>query len=96
MLRGMCHFVKFPTSVHFRVLLFAGVRTNVGGRYKYLWTRGRAVQRKRAIDGRVGARIAELRESRGLSQGKLARAIGVTTGAVQAYAAPGAGCGPTG
>jgi transcriptional regulator with XRE-family HTH domain len=54
------------------------------------------VQRKRAIDGRVGDRIAEIRESRGLSQGKLARAIGVTTGAVRAYAAPGAGCGPTG
>jgi transcriptional regulator with XRE-family HTH domain len=43
------------------------------------------VQRKRAIDGRVGARVTEARKARGLSQVRLAKAIGVTTGAVQAY-----------
>jgi transcriptional regulator with XRE-family HTH domain len=43
------------------------------------------VQRKRAIDGCVGARLAETRQSRGLSQGHVAKAIGVTTGTIQAY-----------
>jgi transcriptional regulator with XRE-family HTH domain len=43
------------------------------------------VQRKRAIDGRVGSRVAEARKAHGLSQARLASAIGVTTGAIQAY-----------
>jgi transcriptional regulator with XRE-family HTH domain len=43
------------------------------------------MQRKRPVDGRIGTRLAEARHARGLSQGKLARAIGVTTGTVQAY-----------
>src|SRR5262245_50084782 len=65
--------------------LFVIVRNRGQPAAKYLWTRGRAVQRKRAIDGRVGARLAAARQSRGLSQGQLAKAIGVTTGAIQAY-----------
>src|SRR5262245_25809653 len=40
---------------------------------------------KRAVDGRIGARLAEARQARGLSQGKLAQAIGVTVGTIQAY-----------
>jgi transcriptional regulator with XRE-family HTH domain len=43
------------------------------------------VPRKRAIDARVGARLAELRSSSGLSQARLAKAIGVTPAAIQAY-----------
>jgi len=43
------------------------------------------MQRKRAIGGRVGARLAKARQSRGLSQAQLAKAIGVTTGTIQAY-----------
>jgi transcriptional regulator with XRE-family HTH domain len=43
------------------------------------------VPRKRAADGRVGARLAELRARRGMSQGWLAKRIGVTVGTVQAY-----------
>jgi transcriptional regulator with XRE-family HTH domain len=40
---------------------------------------------KRAVDGRAGARLAEIRKVRGLSQGQLAKAIGVTVGTIQAY-----------
>jgi transcriptional regulator with XRE-family HTH domain len=40
---------------------------------------------KRTVNGRVGARLLEIRKIRGLSQGQLAKAIGVTVGAVQAY-----------
>ena len=40
---------------------------------------------KRPVDGRIGARLAEARKARRLSQGKLARAIGVSIGLVQSY-----------
>jgi transcriptional regulator with XRE-family HTH domain len=43
------------------------------------------VPRKRAIDGRAGARLLEIRKTRSLSQARLAKAIGVTTGTIQAY-----------
>jgi transcriptional regulator with XRE-family HTH domain len=43
------------------------------------------VPRKRHVNGRIGARLAELRSRSGLSQARLAKAIGVTTGAIQAY-----------
>jgi transcriptional regulator with XRE-family HTH domain len=43
------------------------------------------MQPKRPVDSRIGARLAEARQARGLSQGKLARRIGVATGTVQAY-----------
>ena len=43
------------------------------------------MQQKRPVDGRVGARLAEVRQARGLSQARLAKAISVTTGTVQAY-----------
>jgi len=40
---------------------------------------------KRPINGRVGARLAEIREHQGFSQTRLAKAIGVTVGTIQAY-----------
>jgi transcriptional regulator with XRE-family HTH domain len=40
---------------------------------------------KRPVDGRIGVRLAEVRKARGMSQGRLARAIGVSVGLVQAY-----------
>ena len=43
------------------------------------------MQHKRTIDGRIGTRLAEARQARGFSQGKLASAIGVTVGLIQAY-----------
>jgi transcriptional regulator with XRE-family HTH domain len=43
------------------------------------------MERKRAVDRRVGARLAEIRGYRGLSQSQLAKAIDVTVGAIQAY-----------
>ena len=43
------------------------------------------MQRKRPVDPRFGARLAEIRQTRCLSQARLARAIGVTPGAVQAW-----------
>jgi transcriptional regulator with XRE-family HTH domain len=41
--------------------------------------------RKRAVDPRYGARLAEIRQSRCLSQARLAKRIGVTPGAVQTW-----------
>jgi transcriptional regulator with XRE-family HTH domain len=40
---------------------------------------------KRPVDPRIGDAVAAARQARGISQGKLARAIGVTVGTVQAY-----------
>jgi transcriptional regulator with XRE-family HTH domain len=40
---------------------------------------------KRPVDGRVGARLAAARQARGMSQGWLAKRIGVSVGLVQAY-----------
>jgi transcriptional regulator with XRE-family HTH domain len=40
---------------------------------------------KRNIDGRAGARLSEIRASRGISQAWLAKLVGVTPGAIQAY-----------
>jgi transcriptional regulator with XRE-family HTH domain len=40
---------------------------------------------KRRVDGRIGARLAEARKARGMSQAWLARRIGVSVGTVQAY-----------
>lgn len=37
------------------------------------------------IDPRPGKRLCQVREHRDISQGKLARAIGVTTGTIQHY-----------
>jgi transcriptional regulator with XRE-family HTH domain len=39
----------------------------------------------RNLDGRAGARLSEVRASRGVSQAWLAKLIGVTPGAIQAY-----------
>jgi transcriptional regulator with XRE-family HTH domain len=41
--------------------------------------------KKRTVDGRAGARLLEIRKIRGLSQGRLAKTIGVTVGTIQAY-----------
>jgi transcriptional regulator with XRE-family HTH domain len=40
---------------------------------------------KRNLDGHAGARLSEIRASRGISQAWLAKLIGVTPGAIQAY-----------
>jgi transcriptional regulator with XRE-family HTH domain len=40
---------------------------------------------KRRVDGRIGARLAAARKARGISQGWLAKRIGVSVGTVQAY-----------
>lgn len=40
---------------------------------------------KRHIDGHIGARLAEARKARGMSQGWLAKRIGVSIGTIQAY-----------
>jgi transcriptional regulator with XRE-family HTH domain len=40
---------------------------------------------KRHASGHIGAHLAQVRKSRSLSQGKLAKAIGVTVGTIQAY-----------
>jgi transcriptional regulator with XRE-family HTH domain len=43
------------------------------------------MQHMRPVDGRIGARLAAARQARGISQGRLARAIGVVVGTAQAY-----------
>jgi len=40
---------------------------------------------KRNVDGRISARLAELRKGRGFSQAWLAKRIGVSVGTIQAY-----------
>jgi transcriptional regulator with XRE-family HTH domain len=40
---------------------------------------------KRHADGHIGARLAEARKARGMSQGWLAKRIGVSIGTIQAY-----------
>lgn len=40
---------------------------------------------KKAIDSRLGQRLRQIRKARGISQGKLAKAIGMTTGIIQMY-----------
>jgi transcriptional regulator with XRE-family HTH domain len=40
---------------------------------------------KRRADGRIGTRLAEARKARGISQGWLAKRIGVSVGTIQAY-----------
>jgi transcriptional regulator with XRE-family HTH domain len=40
---------------------------------------------KRRADGRIGTRLAEARKARGMSQGWLAKRIGVSVGTIQAY-----------
>jgi transcriptional regulator with XRE-family HTH domain len=40
---------------------------------------------KRRIDGRIGARLVAARKARGMSQGWLAKRIGVSIGTIQAY-----------
>jgi transcriptional regulator with XRE-family HTH domain len=40
---------------------------------------------KRHADGHIGARLAETRKARGISQGWLAKRIGVSVGTIQAY-----------
>jgi transcriptional regulator with XRE-family HTH domain len=40
---------------------------------------------KRRADGRIGTRLAEVRKARGISQGWLAKRIGVSIGTIQAY-----------
>jgi transcriptional regulator with XRE-family HTH domain len=40
---------------------------------------------KRRVDGRIGARLAAARKARGISQGWLAKRIGVSVGTIQAY-----------
>jgi transcriptional regulator with XRE-family HTH domain len=42
-------------------------------------------RRKRPADGRIGERLAEARKARGMSQGWLAKRIGVSVGTIQAY-----------
>lgn len=41
--------------------------------------------RKRPVDRRIGHAVAAARQAHGVSQGRLARAIGVSVGTVQAY-----------
>jgi transcriptional regulator with XRE-family HTH domain len=41
--------------------------------------------RKRPVDGRIGERLAAARKARGMSQGWLAKRIGVSVGTIQAY-----------
>jgi transcriptional regulator with XRE-family HTH domain len=43
------------------------------------------LHRKRPADGRIGTRLAEARKARGMSQGWLAKRIGVSVGTIQAY-----------
>jgi DNA-binding XRE family transcriptional regulator len=43
------------------------------------------IMTKRDAGNRIGIRLAELRKMRAISQAKLARAIGVTVGTIQAY-----------
>jgi transcriptional regulator with XRE-family HTH domain len=40
---------------------------------------------KRPVNGRIGARLTEARKARGISQGWLAKRIGVSVGTIQAY-----------
>jgi transcriptional regulator with XRE-family HTH domain len=40
---------------------------------------------KRPKDGRIGRHLAEIRKARGMSQGWLAKRIGVSVGTIQAY-----------
>jgi len=40
---------------------------------------------KRHVDGRIGARLTEVRKARGFSQGWLAKRINVSTATIQAY-----------
>jgi transcriptional regulator with XRE-family HTH domain len=44
-----------------------------------------SMSHKRNLDGRAGARLSEIRASRGISQAWLAKLVGVTPGAIQAY-----------
>src|SRR5262245_2475051 len=57
----------------------------VGWQFGWQFSGGRTMRRKRPVDGRIGERLAAARQARGLSQGKLAKMIGVATGTVQAY-----------
>jgi transcriptional regulator with XRE-family HTH domain len=40
---------------------------------------------KRRVDGHIGTRLAEARKARGMSQGWLAKRVGVSIGTIQAY-----------
>lgn len=42
-------------------------------------------QRKRPVDGHIGECLAKARKARGMSQGWLAKRIGVSVGTIQAY-----------